>query len=71
MAEEQISDMFAIEAAIKEYEKYGNRDIFPRYFAMARRLDSIEFCDIVDGLPTKLSASTSHYSSLTRVHRRL
>ncbi len=59
VAEEQITDMFAIEAAVKEYEKYGSRDIFPRYFAMAKRLDTYEFCDLVDGFPTKLSASTA------------
>jgi hypothetical protein len=47
--------MFAIESAMKKYEKNGNRDIFPRYFERSLRLDTAEFCSIVQALPTKLA----------------
>ncbi len=46
-----IDAMFNIEAIMRNYKKTGNADIFPRYFELTRKLDSSQFCAIVDTLP--------------------
>ncbi len=46
-----IDAMFNVEAIMRDYQKIGSADIFPRYFELNRKLDSSQFCAIVDTLP--------------------